>query len=183
MTATDTPRLVLRPISREVAVAILEGRELEGVVLAVGYPSQFSLEVMEAFARPSSAASGLGPSFFIVRKADGAILGEIGYVRDDAAGTAQVGYTLVERCWGQGYATEALRALVADLFAQQGVRRVFAETLVGHTASRRVMEKAGMRLCGHRTGEEAGEKVELVVYEITPDVEPDARHSYRQVMG
>ena len=175
MTAIDTARLILRPISREVAVAILEGRELEGVVLAAGYPSPFSLEVMEAVARPSSDDSGLGPSFFIVRKADGAILGEIGYVRDDAAGTAQVGYTLVEPSWGQGYATEALRALVADLFAQQGVRRVLAETLVGHTASRRVMEKAGMRLYGQRTGEEAGETVELVIYEITPDVDSNVR--------
>jgi RimJ/RimL family protein N-acetyltransferase len=48
------------------------------------------------------------------------------------------------------------------------VRRVLAETMVDHVASRRVMEKAGMRQCGQRTAEEAGETVELVAYELLP---------------
>ena len=41
-----------------------------------------------------------------------------------------------------------------------------AETLAGHAASRRVMEKAGMRLHGRRVGEVDGEQAELVVYEL-----------------
>lgn len=39
------------------------------------------------------------------------------------------------------------------------VRRIMAETLVGHGASRRVMEKAAMHLCEARLGE-------IVVYEL-----------------
>lgn len=42
---------------------------------------------------------------------------------------------MVEPCWGNGYATEALRALLAHLQGDPGVRRVVAETLVGHAAS------------------------------------------------
>jgi RimJ/RimL family protein N-acetyltransferase len=45
------------------------------------------------------------------------------------------------------------------------VRRVVAETLVEHQASRRVMEKVGMRECDERLGEEDGVLVALVVYE------------------
>jgi RimJ/RimL family protein N-acetyltransferase len=42
-----------------------------------------------------------------------------------------------------------------------------AETLVEHRASRRVMEKAGMRACDERVGEEDGKLVTLAVYEWT----------------
>jgi RimJ/RimL family protein N-acetyltransferase len=85
------------------------------VVLAPGYPSRFSVEVLEMVAR--SAPEAVGP-FFMVRKADGAVVGEIGAGLDGA--TARVGYTVVEPSWGQGYATEALRALLAHLLADPG---------------------------------------------------------------
>ena len=165
----DAGRLGLRPIGRDVALGLLEGRVPEGVVLAAGYPSRFSLEVMELVAAAGAGqASGFGP-FFMVRKADGAVVGEIGASLDAASGTAQVGYTVVEPCWGRGYATEALGALLAHLPADPRVRRVVAETLVGHLASRRVLEKVGMHRRGQRVGEVDGEPAELVVYEALAD--------------
>jgi ribosomal-protein-alanine N-acetyltransferase len=161
----DAGRLVLRAIGRDVALALLEGRVPEGVVFAPGYPSQFSLEVMEMVAGARAAqSSGFGP-LFMVRKTDGAVVGEIGASLDGASATAQVGYTVVEPCWGRGFATEALRALLAHLRTDPRVGRVVAETLPGHVASRRVLEKAGMRPCGQRVGEVDGQTVELVVYE------------------
>jgi 4a-hydroxytetrahydrobiopterin dehydratase len=159
----DAGRLVLRPIGQDVARALLDGRAPEGVVLAEGYPSQFSLEVLEMVAGVRPGAGGYGP-YFMVRKADGAVVGEIGAGLDGP--TAQVGYTVVEPSWGQGYATEALGALLARLLADPEVERVVAETLAGHGASRRVMEKAGMHLQGTRAGEVDGEQAELVVYEL-----------------
>ena len=45
---------------------------------------------------------------------------------------------------GKGYATEGARALIRKGFAELGVRRVFAQTMAVNTASRRVMEKAGL---------------------------------------
>ena len=161
----DAGELVLRPIGREVAVAVLAGRAPDGLILAPGYPSQFSLETLRIAADPGSPeAEGLGP-FFMVRKADGAVVGEIGASLDAASGTAQVGYTVVEPSWGRGYATQALRALLAGLLADPRVRRVVAETLLDHRASRRVMEKAGMRHRGERVGEVDGTVETLVVYE------------------
>ncbi len=56
----------------------------------------------------------------------------------------ELGYRLRRSAWGRGYATEGCRALIDYAFAS-GARRVFAETMVVHTASRRVMEKAGMQ--------------------------------------
>jgi RimJ/RimL family protein N-acetyltransferase len=45
------------------------------------------------------------------------------------------------------------------------MRRVVAETMVEHIASRCVMEKAGMTYCGRRVDDEYGEPLDLVVYE------------------
>ncbi len=91
-----------------------------------------------------------------------------GYHRATATATAQVGYTVVEPSWGRGYATAALRALLTQLLADRRVHRVVAETLEAHTASRRVMEKAGMRYHHARVGEVDGKTVPLVVYEARP---------------
>jgi RimJ/RimL family protein N-acetyltransferase len=58
----------------------------------------------------------------------------------------ELGYRLRKSAWGKGYATEASRALIRKAFAELGARRVFAETMAVNLASRRVMEKAGLRL-------------------------------------
>jgi RimJ/RimL family protein N-acetyltransferase len=58
----------------------------------------------------------------------------------------ELGYRLRRAAWGRGYATEGSRALVDRAFAELGARRVFAETMAVNVASRRVMEKVGMRL-------------------------------------
>ena len=162
MSEIQAGRLVLRPIGPEAARAVLEGGSPEGLTLAPGYPSQFSLEVMEMVVGSRQGAGG-GP-WFMVRRDDGAVVGEIGAIVDGS--TAQVGYTVVEPSWGQGCATEALRALLGHLLADPAIDRVVAETLEGHAASRRVMEKAGMRLRGRRVGEVDGEQAELVLYEL-----------------
>lgn len=57
----------------------------------------------------------------------------------------ELGYRLQRAAWGNGYATEGCRALIDLGFAEHGVRRVLAETMVTHTASRRVMHNCGLR--------------------------------------
>lgn len=58
----------------------------------------------------------------------------------------ELGYRLRQSAWGKGYGSEGARALVRVAFEELGAERVFAETMVVHTASRRVMENAGLRL-------------------------------------
>jgi RimJ/RimL family protein N-acetyltransferase len=65
-----------------------------------------------------------------------------------APGEAELGYRLRKSAWGKGYATEGSRALIRKGFTELSVRRVLAETMAVHTASRRVMEKAGLSLVG-----------------------------------
>lgn len=58
----------------------------------------------------------------------------------------ELGYRLKQSVWGKGYATEGSLALIERGFTEFGVQRVVAFTYCEHLASRRVMEKAGMRL-------------------------------------
>ncbi len=57
----------------------------------------------------------------------------------------ELGYRLVKAAWGKGYGTEGARALIRKGFREQGVERVRAKTLAANRASRRVLEKAGLR--------------------------------------
>jgi RimJ/RimL family protein N-acetyltransferase len=58
----------------------------------------------------------------------------------------ELGYRLASSAWGRGYGTEGSIALIDMGFESPLVSRVVAETLAVHVASRRVMEKAGLRL-------------------------------------
>ena len=63
-----------------------------------------------------------------------------------APGEAELGYRLRKSAWGKGYATEGSRALIRKGFTEFGVQRVNAETMAVNQASRRVMEKAALKL-------------------------------------
>jgi RimJ/RimL family protein N-acetyltransferase len=63
---------------------------------------------------------------------------------DSPPGELELGYRLRRAASGKGYATEGSRALVDKAFRELGAQRVRAETMTVNTASRRVMEKAGL---------------------------------------
>ncbi len=74
------------------------------------------------------------------------IVGNIGFKGvPDAAGTVEIGYSVLPAHQSRGYATEAVRGLVAWAFTHPNVRRVIAETFPDLTASIRVLERNGFR--------------------------------------
>jgi RimJ/RimL family protein N-acetyltransferase len=154
-----TPRLFFHLVDPEVALRVLDGERPPGLKLADGYPSMHSHDVMRLAAQGGSSRD-VGP-FFVVRSRDRAVIGEIGCRLDRYRRTAHVGYTIVEPCWNRGYATEALVAVADHLLHVVGVPRVAAETGEGHLASRRVMEKAGLRLAARRSPGDVGRGVVL----------------------
>jgi RimJ/RimL family protein N-acetyltransferase len=62
---------------------------------------------------------------------------------------SDMGYVLHPDYWGQGYATEAARALAAFGFKQLKLHRVWATCDVNNKASEKVLKKCGMRKEGH----------------------------------
>ena len=57
---------------------------------------------------------------------------------------AEAGYHLAKKWWGNGYAAEALRVLLAHCFEDIGLNRVYACYDPRNPNSGRVMQKAGM---------------------------------------
>jgi [ribosomal protein S5]-alanine N-acetyltransferase len=87
-------------------------------------------------------AAGTDYAFAITRKDDGAYLGGCGLHKRDL-GAFEFGYWLGKPFWGQGYATEAARRLVAFAFLELGVDRVIAGHFHDNPASGNVLKKLG----------------------------------------
>ncbi len=56
----------------------------------------------------------------------------------------EIGWRLAAHSWGNGYATEAATAVLADAFDELGLADVVSFTFVGNDRSRRVMERIGL---------------------------------------
>jgi RimJ/RimL family protein N-acetyltransferase len=86
----------------------------------------------------------------IVLKAKNVLIGGCGiYVSNSDNIEGYIGYVLNRNFWGQGYATEAARALLEFGFNRLKLHRIFATCDVENVASAHVLEKIGMRREGH----------------------------------
>lgn len=63
----------------------------------------------------------------------------------DGVRTAELGYRLARAAWGQGFGSEGAGAVISHALGTLGFDRVRAQTMSVNAASRRVMEKIGMR--------------------------------------
>ncbi len=81
---------------------------------------------------------------------DDALLGTIGAYdyKDDKI---EVGFSIARTCWGRGYATEALKAVLKYLTDNERIRCVTAWCAADNIGSKRTLEKAGMRLVSKET--------------------------------
>jgi RimJ/RimL family protein N-acetyltransferase len=81
-----------------------------------------------------------------IEKATGEFIGRFSVLPDDGdLEKVELGYRLRKSAWGKGYATEGSQALVDKGFSELGARRIFAKTMTVNAASRRVMEKVGLK--------------------------------------
>ncbi|MGH3350681.1 MAG: GNAT family N-acetyltransferase, partial [Nocardioides sp.] len=101
-------------------------------------------------ARSAELARPLVPGEGVTaRREDGAFLGwcTLNSWNPDFR-SASLGYCLGRPAWGQGYATEAVGALLGWAFDALDLNRVQAEADTRNPASARVLEKLGFRLEG-----------------------------------
>jgi RimJ/RimL family protein N-acetyltransferase len=92
---------------------------------------------------------GTGARLAIERAADSVFIGWCGLVKwNPEFRSATMGYCLDEAAWGQGFATEAARALLHWAFGTLDLNRVQAETDTRNTASSGVLRKLGFVLEG-----------------------------------
>lgn len=82
----------------------------------------------------------------VERKADNAVIGSVSMRNVVPKGfETNIGWHFSEKYKGQGYATEAARALLYIGFGINGVGAIYADCFDDNRASMRVMEKIGMK--------------------------------------
>ena len=90
-----------------------------------------------------------GARVAVERRDTGRFIGWIGLQHwDHDNRSANLGYVFAEYAWGQGYATEAGRALLEWGFDVMDLNRVSAQTDTRNEASARVLTKLGFTLEG-----------------------------------
>jgi len=87
-------------------------------------------------------------AIWMIALQDGTHIGELCFKGLRAYGSVEIGYGISSEFQGQGYATEAVGAVMQWAFKQPGVLRITAETEPENTASIRVLEKCGFRRTG-----------------------------------
>ena len=82
--------------------------------------------------------------------------------------TAELGYYLAEKYWGNGIMTDAVRQLCNIIFQRTDIVRIFAEPFALNTGSRRVLEKNGFALEGimKSNAEKNGEILDMAMYAL-----------------
>jgi len=85
----------------------------------------------------------------VTLKSNNQLIGNCGIRMDSAdARQADIGYELAPPYWGQGYATEAARAIVHFGFTELHLHRIWSWCMAENLASAHVLEKLGLRLEG-----------------------------------
>ena len=141
-----TQRLALRPPRADDAQAIFTGFAAdEAVTRYVAWPRHTSLEDTRAFLRFAQEQWRLWPAGPLVIESvqSGELIGATG-LAFEAPCIASTGYVLGRRFWGQGYASEALAA-VLSLAQTLGVQRLYALCHADHRASLGVLERGNFR--------------------------------------
>jgi len=146
-------RLALRDAAR---VRLLAGErevaEMTGLI-----PHPYPDGAAEEFIAAQTLAWDTGKEYnYAVLPGHDALLIGVVALRPDATERENLGYWIGRPYWGRGYATAALRAIIALGFGLLDVEKLTASHLVRNPASGRVMEKCGMRLLGTSTREHRG---------------------------
>ena len=147
----ETRRLWLRWPRQADAQAIvrLAGEKAVAEMTAM-IPHPYPPDAATAFVFDSRKANTLGDELrlAITTKArPNQLIGMVG-IRPLADGPPDLGYWLGTPFWGEGYATEAARALIDAFFAYADGRELASSARVINPASRRVLEKCGFAHTG-----------------------------------
>jgi RimJ/RimL family protein N-acetyltransferase len=123
--------------------ALINDRRVAENLSRVPHPYRLA-DAEEFIARANQAPSELN---FLITTPDGDLLGGCGIgVRREPE--PELGYWLGVPFWGNGYATEAARAVLDHAFADLGHATILGAARVSNPASRRVLEKCGFQWTG-----------------------------------
>ena len=170
----ETERLILRKLEQRDAPLYFErisSREAVAKTM-LWEPHQFLHETEAVVARCVQRYAD--PTFCrwaIAQKSDDTIIGVADLLRFTENHCCSFAYMIGEEFWGQGYATEALRAIFSYGFDHLGLEKIEADHFSDNPASGRVMRKLGMQHIGTKLHayEKRGIDKDAEAYSLTKD--------------
>lgn len=148
-----TERLVLRPYTLEDAPELqrlIGEREVARTLMSVPHPYPDGAAEEFINGHPERTESGEF-QFAITHGEEGYLIGGIGFnAVEREAECAEIGYWIARSYWGNGYATEAARAVIRFGFEDKKLNRIHATHFSNNPASGNVMRKIGMTCEGCR---------------------------------
>lgn len=152
MKTIETKRLILRPLREEDAAA-LSAINQDPAVMEF-FPETWPPErTTKWIGKAQKHLADYGYSKLAVEHRDtGAFIGITGIVKIEFEAPfshlPEIGWRVAAAHWGHGFATEAARAAIDDVFARFDYPEIVAFTSPLNRRSIRVMEKLGMRADG-----------------------------------
>lgn len=163
----QTERLTLRPTNQEDAAFVLELLNSPKWLQNVGDRNVKSPEEAKKYIEvkmlPQLERIGFG-NFTVIRKTDGAKIGSCGlYDRPDLEGV-DIGFAFLPEYEGKGYAFESANKIMQLVREEFKLTRVSGITIEANTASRRLLEKLGLKF--EKFINLPGDEEELMYYAI-----------------
>jgi len=147
----ETPRLLLEPLRADHAEAFFPAlQQDEALYQWISMPKPESLDALTErwrrieTSRMSPDGAYAWPIWAVRRKSDGQYIGRVDAEISSSLAAENLGFYFFSTFCGQGYASEAAAAAVAELSAR-GVHRFVATVTVGNVASGRVLQKLGFK--------------------------------------
>jgi ribosomal-protein-alanine N-acetyltransferase len=144
----ETPRLRLEPLLASHAQAMFDVLADPAIYRYLDHPAPASVEqLLHTYSRLEGRESPDGEQLWlnwVIRTVGGPL---VGYVQATVVSphTAWVAYVLSGKHWDQGYATEAMQAMLETLALDYGVVRYLASVEAENKRSIRLLERLGFQ--------------------------------------
>jgi RimJ/RimL family protein N-acetyltransferase len=143
-------RLVIRRFAPCDAEALASYRSDADVARYQGwecpYPVGEAKKFISSLLHVAPGTRGTWFQFAVSLASPGDLIGDVALRTSRAdARQAELGFTFASAHQGQGYATEAVRAVVQYAFVQLAMRRVFSRTDARNLRAQRLLERLGFR--------------------------------------
>ncbi len=148
MRVLETDRLILRWLEPGDAPFILELLNQPSFLHFIGDRGVGTIEEARKYIRQgpgrSYAEQGFG-LYMVELKDDLKPIGMCGLLRRETLEDVDLGFAFLPQFWGQGYAYESTKAVLAHGKADFDLKRIVAVTASDNQAAIRLLEKLGMR--------------------------------------
>jgi ribosomal-protein-alanine N-acetyltransferase len=167
-----TERLTLRKIKRsdyEEMKIILQDEKL----MLVGWGKTYSDEEVQIWIdKITEQYEDFGYSYYLaVEKSTNVVIGIMGILPVNIKETdyIEIAYILKQEFWGNGYATEGIKACVDYIFNVLNADKYIAQVIPENTSSSRIAERLGMKVIDDYMRDHNGKDVFHLIYALTKE--------------